>query len=117
MPFAQTVVQGAMFVLTIKSLSRFGTGEQAMTKTDGELLMLLPFLLAFIIPAGCIVRLLLAKKMKHNGIKHLKNLAGRLREKSAFGRNEKVRENALKRYYEVKAELDKRLAYDKSKNA
>ena len=32
MPFAQTVVQGAMFVLTIKSLSRLGTGEQAMTK-------------------------------------------------------------------------------------
>ena len=39
--------------------------------------------------------------MKHNGIKHLKNLAGRLREKSAFGRSD-----------EVKTELDKRLADD-----
>lgn len=55
--------------------------------------------------------------MKHNGIKHLKNLAGRLREKSGFGCNEEVRKNALKRYYEVKAELDKRLADDKSENA
>ncbi len=54
--------------------------------------------------------------MKHNGIKALKNLAGRLREKSGFGCNEEVRKNALKRYYEVKAELDKRLADDKSEN-
>ena len=55
--------------------------------------------------------------MKYNGIKALKNLAGRLREKSGFGHNEKVRKNALKRYKEVKAELDRRLADDKSKDA
>ena len=55
--------------------------------------------------------------MKHSGIKHLKNLAGRLREKSAFGHNQEVRKNALKRYKEVKAELDRRLADDKSENA
>ena len=55
--------------------------------------------------------------MKHNGIKALKNLAGRLREKSGFGHNPKVRAHALKRYYEVKMKLDKRLADDKSKNA
>ena len=35
-----------------------------MTKNDGELLMLLPFLLAFIIPAGCIIGLSLAKKWR-----------------------------------------------------
>ena len=55
--------------------------------------------------------------MKYNGIKALKNLAGRLREKSGFGHNEKVRKNALKRYQEVKAELARRLADDKSENA
>lgn len=39
-----------------------------MTKIDGELLMLLPFLLAFIIPACCIVGLWLAQKCvkRHN---------------------------------------------------